>query len=88
MSYISAIDFFNFLDDRNGRMIIEKACGKPERSNFEYDEGCERIGIPYKQKECYCKTTLCNGTNATLHQSPITLITFLCVFAYLEKSTR
>lgn len=73
-------------DERNGMEVIEKACGKPELSNFEYKEGCERIGIPYREKECYCRARLCNGANATSLWSFLALFTILWGFACFAAS--
>ena len=49
------------LDEENGQEVIEKQCGDIERNEFEYNEGCETTKIPFKNKVCYCKTSLCNG---------------------------
>ena len=60
-SPINIFIFIHLLDEENGQEAIEKGCGEPERNNFEYNDGCETTKIPFKSKECYCKTSLCNG---------------------------
>ena len=34
-----------------------------ERPGFQYNEGCDTITVPFKQRECYCKQNLCNSAN-------------------------
>ena len=45
-------------DEGNGHEVIEKRCGDIERNEFDYNEGCETTKIPFKNKVCYCKTSL------------------------------
>ena len=42
---------------------MEKLCADEERPGFEYNEGCDTITVPFKQRECYCKQNLCNSAN-------------------------
>ena len=62
-----------FLDEENGQEVIEKQCGEIERNEFDYNEGCETTKIPFKNKVCYCKTSLCNGAS-----------TFSSTFSFLK----
>ena len=50
-------------DEENGHEVIEKRCGDIERNEFDYNEGCETTKVPFKNKVCYCKTSLCNGAS-------------------------
>ena len=49
----------HLLDEENGLEVIEKKCGETERPKLDYKEGCETRRIPFKSKECYCKTSYC-----------------------------
>ena len=36
-------------------------CADEERPGFSYNEDCDTITVPFKQRECYCKYNLCNA---------------------------
>ena len=61
-------------DQENGRELEEKGCGLYEGSNYEYNDGCETRHVPFKSKECYCKSSLCNGAEMMPVGSLIRLI--------------
>ena len=50
-------------DQTNGFEQSEKLCADEERPGFQYNEGCDTITVPFKQRECYCKQNLCNSAN-------------------------
>lgn len=62
------------LYQENGRELEEKGCGLYEGSNYEYNDGCETRHVPFKSKECYCKSSLCNGAEMMPVGSLLTLI--------------
>ena len=80
-------DFLHFqwsiflLDEENGHEVVEKRCADIERNNFDYNEGCETTKIPFKNKLCYCKTSLCNGASTFLTFPVVKLaMVFACMY--------
>ena len=72
-------------DEGNGHEVIEKRCGDIERNEFDYNEGCETTKIPFKNKVCYCKTSLCNGSSTFNVAFSSLNLAMALIFAYFLK---
>ena len=70
----------HLLDEENGLEVIEKKCGETERPKLDYKEGCETRRIPFKSKECYCKTSYCNAApQLSLQLSLLSIVVLVTV---------
>merc|ERR1712126_10974 len=67
---------------RNGDVEIQKLCGDEERRDLYYHEGCESSDVPFERKDCYCRTSLCNGSE--MINSSLVFIGFMLLGMYFS----
>ena len=65
------------LDLRNGYFEEHRVCGDLERTDIEYQEGCDSIDVPYDAEICYCKQNLCNGSTKSVISIFLIVLTIL-----------
>ena len=63
-------------------MEIQKLCGDEERRDLYYHEGCESSDVPFERKDCYCRTSLCNGSETI--NSSLVFIGFMILGIYFS----
>ena len=45
-----------------------------------YSEGCDSVDVPYDQTICYCKQSLCNGSNNSLATLSTIILTLFSIY--------
>ena len=67
----------SILDLKNGFTEEYRACGDLERSDIDYQEGCDSFDVPFDQKVCYCKQDLCNGSSRSMMTISLIILTLI-----------
>lgn len=62
---------------KNGFTEEYRACGDLERSDIDYQEGCDSFDVPFDQKVCYCKQDLCNGSSRSMMSISLIILTLI-----------